>query len=39
MKLYLAGPEVFLADAIEIGQRKAAICAEHGHVGLLPARQ
>ncbi len=36
MKIYLAGPEVFLPDAIEIGHRKAAICARHGLSGRYP---
>jgi len=36
MKIYLAGPDVFLPDAIEIGRRKAAICARHGLRGLYP---
>lgn len=36
MKIYLAGPDVFLPDAVEIGQRKAAICARHGVRGLYP---
>ena len=36
MKIYLAGPDVFLPDAIEIGRRKAAICARHGLTGLFP---
>jgi nucleoside 2-deoxyribosyltransferase len=36
MKIYLAGPDVFLPDAIEIGRRKAAICARHGLSGLYP---
>lgn len=36
MKIYLAGPEVFLPDAIEIGRRKAALCARHGLTGLYP---
>ena len=36
MKIYLAGPDVFLPDAIEIGRRKAAICARHGLTGLYP---
>jgi nucleoside 2-deoxyribosyltransferase len=36
MNIYLAGPDVFLPDAIEIGRRKAAICAGHGLVGLYP---
>ena len=36
MKIYLAGPDVFLPDAIEIGRRKAAICARYGLTGLYP---
>jgi nucleoside 2-deoxyribosyltransferase len=36
MKIYLAGPDVFLPDAIEIGRRKVAICARHGASGLYP---
>jgi nucleoside 2-deoxyribosyltransferase len=36
MKVYLAGPDVFLPDAMEVGQRKAAICAHHGLTGLYP---
>src|SRR3979411_2401812 len=36
MKVYLAGPDVFLPDAVEIGRRKAAICAQHGLTGLYP---
>ena len=36
MKIYLAGPDVFLPDAMEIGRRKAAICAAHGLIGLYP---
>jgi nucleoside 2-deoxyribosyltransferase len=36
MKIYLAGPDVFLPDAVEIGRRKAAICARHGVSGLYP---
>lgn len=36
MKIYLAGPEVFHADAAAIGQAKAALCARHGHEGLFP---
>ena len=34
--VYLAGPEVFLPDAAEIGSRKKALCAEFGFVGLFP---
>lgn len=36
MKIYLAGPDVFLPDAVEIGRQKAAICAAHGLSGLYP---
>ena len=36
MKIYLAGPDVFLPDAVEIGRRKAAICARYGLTGLYP---
>ena len=36
MKIYLAGPDVFLPDAVEIGRRKAAICARYGMTGLYP---
>jgi nucleoside 2-deoxyribosyltransferase len=36
MKVYLAGPEVFLPDATAIGQRKKDICARFGLVGLFP---
>jgi nucleoside 2-deoxyribosyltransferase len=36
MKIYLAGPDVFLPDAIEIGRRKVGICARHGLTGLYP---
>ncbi|EIG58064.1 MULTISPECIES: nucleoside 2-deoxyribosyltransferase [unclassified Bradyrhizobium] len=36
MKIYLAGPDVFLPDAVEIGREKVAICAAHGLTGLYP---
>jgi nucleoside 2-deoxyribosyltransferase len=36
MKIYLAGPDVFLPDAIDIGQRKAELCRRHGVSGLYP---
>jgi nucleoside 2-deoxyribosyltransferase len=36
MKIYLAGPDVFLPDAVEMGQRKIAICARHGMTGCYP---
>lgn len=35
-RAYLAGPEVFLPDAVAIGEAKKAICAEHGLVGVFP---
>jgi nucleoside 2-deoxyribosyltransferase len=36
MKIYLAGPDVFLPDAVNIGRRKTEICAAHGLIGLYP---
>ncbi len=36
MNIYLAGPDVFLPDAVEIGRRKADICARHGVAGRYP---
>src|SRR3954447_17276375 len=36
MKIYLAGPDVFLPDAIDIGRRKVDLCARHGLDGLYP---
>ena len=36
-RVYLAGPEVFLVNAREIGARKRAICERHGLVGVFPA--
>ncbi len=35
-RIYLAGPEVFLADALAVGARKAAMCAQHGMEGVFP---
>jgi len=35
-RIYLAGPEVFLSDALGMGARKAAMCAEHGLQGVFP---
>ncbi|GAK45973.1 putative nucleoside 2-deoxyribosyltransferase [Tepidicaulis marinus] len=35
-KIYLAGPEVFLEDAVQLAERKKAICAAHGLRGLFP---
>src|ERR1700709_1620826 len=36
MKVYLAGPDVFLPDAIDVGRRKVELCARHGLTGLYP---
>src|SRR5256885_16702691 len=36
MKIYLAGPDVFLPDAIEVGRRKRELCERHGAIGLFP---
>ena len=36
MKVYLAGPDVFLPDAVEVGRRKNDICRRHGLMGLYP---
>jgi nucleoside 2-deoxyribosyltransferase len=34
--VYLAGPEVFLPDAVEVGRRKQQLCTAYGFVGLYP---
>jgi nucleoside 2-deoxyribosyltransferase len=36
MKIYLAGPDVFLHDAVEIGRRKVELCSHYGLTGLYP---
>jgi nucleoside 2-deoxyribosyltransferase len=36
-RVYLAGPEVFLSNAREIGALKRAICERYGLVGVFPA--
>jgi nucleoside 2-deoxyribosyltransferase len=36
MKLYLAGPDVFLPDAHEVAAAKKALCAAAGHASLFP---
>lgn len=36
MRVYLAGPEVFLSDSEEIGARKIEICRRHGLTGVYP---
>jgi nucleoside 2-deoxyribosyltransferase len=35
-KVYLAGPEVFLPEAGEIGRQKKELCARYGFEGLFP---
>jgi nucleoside 2-deoxyribosyltransferase len=35
-KLYLAGPDVFLPDAVDIGKKKRELCAQYGFIGLFP---
>src|SRR5262245_7975916 len=35
-RIYLAGPEVFLPDALAMGARKAALCAQYGLEGVFP---
>ena len=36
IRVYLAGHEVFLPDAVEIGEQKKRICAARGCVGVYP---
>jgi nucleoside 2-deoxyribosyltransferase len=36
LKVYLAGPEVFLRDAAEVGREKCRLCARQGFEGLFP---
>jgi nucleoside 2-deoxyribosyltransferase len=36
MRVYLAGPEVFLPDALEVAAAKKRICAQHGLEGVFP---
>jgi nucleoside 2-deoxyribosyltransferase len=36
-RVYLAGPDVFLSNACEIGASKRAICARYGLIGVFPA--
>src|SRR5690349_15232674 len=36
MKVYLAGPDVFLPDAERVGKLKREICERHGLEGLFP---
>lgn len=37
MRVYLAGPEVFLPDVAEIAARKLEICRRHGLSGVFPS--
>jgi nucleoside 2-deoxyribosyltransferase len=37
LRVYLAGPDVFFPNAIEIGCEKKRICAEHGFEGIFPS--
>ncbi len=37
--IYLAGPDVFLPNAVEVGRRKVEICAGYGFDGLFPLNQ
>jgi nucleoside 2-deoxyribosyltransferase len=36
MKIYLAGPEVFLPNAVARGEELKILCATHGLIGLFP---
>src|ERR1700704_5442352 len=36
MKVYLAGPDVFLPKPVEMGQRKKQLCVQYGLIGLFP---
>jgi nucleoside 2-deoxyribosyltransferase len=36
LKVYLAGPDVFLADARWVGEQKKALCRDFGFEGLFP---
>lgn len=36
MRVYLAGPEVFLKNAKEIGEQKKALCRKYGFEGVFP---
>ena len=36
MKIYLAGPDVFLPDSLKIAEAKKKICAKYGFMGIFP---
>ena len=35
-RIYLAGPEVFLLNAKEVGEQKKKLCQKHGFTGVFP---
>ena len=35
-KIYIAGPDVFELDSIELGKKLVALCTKYGFVGLYP---
>ena len=35
-KIYIAGPDVFESNSIEIGKRYNALCDKYGYIGLYP---
>ena len=35
-RIYLAGPQVFLPDALDVGGRKQKLCDHYGFVGVFP---
>ena len=39
LRIYLAGPEVFLPNARDVGQRKIRLCAAAGYEGVFPLDQ
>ena len=39
MRAYLAGPDIFLPEARQWAERKKAICARHGLIGVSPLDQ
>jgi hypothetical protein len=36
MKIYLAGPDVFLPNPLDIAEKKKAICTKYGFTGVFP---
>lgn len=36
LRIYLAGPEVFLVNAREVGEQKKALCTKYGFEGVFP---